>query len=265
MNNRINRRLQQLRDTRRKALVTYLVAGDPDVESSLDAMHAMVEAGVDLIELGVPFSDPAAEGPTIQRAHERALEKSVGLETVFNLLERFRETDHETPVLLMGYANPIEWTGVERFAERAAAAGADGILTVDLPPEEAMEYQQSFAKYNLSSIFLIAPTTQEKRVAEIAGAASGFIYYVSLKGVTGSDRLNASDLAQRVGLVRRYTDLPVCVGFGIKTPQDARLVAEVADGVVIGSSIVDGLVRWSPEQRHQELVNYLGSIRRAID
>ena len=265
MNNRIPDCLEQLNSKGRKALVTYLVAGDPDLETTLEAMHQMVKSGVNLIELGVPFSDPAAEGPTIQRSHERALDNHVGLTTVFELLQKFRQQDPDTPVILMGYANPIEWMGLESFAQRAAQAGADGVLTVDLPPEEAVDYQKAYEKAGLVSIFLVAPTTQPARIKQIADLANGFIYYVSLKGVTGSSKLDASELEERLQLLRQYSSLPVCVGFGIKTAEDAVKVASVADGVVIGSSIVELLDTTPKAERMNALAGYLSEIRNAID
>ena len=244
----------------------YLVAGDTDLEITLRAMHTLVEKGADVIELGVPFSDPAAEGPTIQRGHERALAGHVTLLEVLALVAKFRLTDDITPLVLMGYANPMEWMGTALFSKRAAAAGVDAVLTVDLPPEESAGYTADFEREGLVNIFLIAPTTSDARVASICKAASGFIYYVSLKGVTGSDKLDVDEVRSRVALIRRHTQLPVCVGFGIKTPVAAGLVAPHADGVVIGSAIVEILGADQPaEVRLEQLGQLVADIRKAID
>lgn len=262
--NRITARLAACREQGKKALITYLVAGDPDLQTTLESMHGMVAAGVDLIELGVPFSDPAAEGPTIQRGHERALANHTRMQDVLGILAKFRQRDQTTPVLLMGYANPIEWIGLEKFADAASMAGADGVLTVDLPPEESSDFSPILAAHNMVNIFLVAPTTSPTRMESIAKAATGFIYYVSLKGVTGSDKLQAGDIAERVAEIRKHSDLPVCVGFGIKSAADAASMAKIADGVVIGSAIVE-LMTSTAGDMQQKLVDYLAEIRAAID
>ena len=264
--NRIDSRLAELKSANKKALVGYLVAGDPSLDASLVAMHSMVEAGVDIIEVGVPFSDPSAEGPSIQRGHERALANKVGLNRIFKMLSEFRVKDNDTPIVLMGYTNPIEWIGIESFAKSAVEAGADGALTVDLPPEEAESYTSVFKEYGLVNIFLIAPTTSDQRRKAIADSASGFLYYVSLKGVTGSAKLDVEEVKSRVAQIRECSDLPVCVGFGIKTAESAAEVSSFADGVVIGSAIVDILSKCdSAEQVVANLKPYLSEIRRAID
>lgn len=266
MTNRIESCLEQLRSQKKKALVAYLVAGDPNLKASLAAMHTMVQSGVDIIELGVPFSDPSAEGPSIQRGHERALANKIGLGTIFELLADFRKTNSTTPVVLMGYTNPVEWMGIETFAQRARKAGADGVLTVDLPPEEAQSYTSAFEKSGLVNVFLIAPTTSDERMQAIADMASGFLYYVSLKGVTGSAKLDVTEVKSRVEQINQCSDLPVCVGFGIKTAEAAAAVAEYADGVVIGSAIVDLLSQChSEKQVLDQLQPYLSEIRSAID
>lgn len=264
--NRIDSRLAALDSENKKALVAYLVAGDPSIEASLAAMHCMVKNGVDIIELGVPFSDPSAEGPSIQRGHERALANNIGLKDVFNLVAEFRKADQETPIVLMGYTNPIEWMGIEAFAKQAVETGVDGALTVDLPPEEAIAYTSIFKEYGLVNIFLIAPTTSDARMQSIVDSASGFLYYVSLKGVTGSAKLDVSEVKERVATIRNCSDLPVCVGFGIKTAESAAAVSRFASGVVIGSAIVDILGKCtSAEQTVSELEPYLTAIRNAID
>ena len=225
----------------RKAVVPYVVAGDPFADITVDLMHALAEAGADVIELGVPFSDPMSEGPVIQRGHERALEHGIRLRHVIDTVAQFRERNDTTPVLLMGYANPVEHMGYERFADRAAAAGVDALLTVDIPPEEVAAINEELRRVAIDNILLVAPTTPPERRARIVGAASGFIYYVSLKGVTGAANIDQADVARQVDELRRHSSLPVCVGFGIKDGASAATVAEVADGVVIGSALVQRL------------------------
>lgn len=264
--NRIDSRFASLKTQNKTALVAYLVAGDPNLQASLAAMHCMVEAGVDIIEVGVPFSDPSAEGPSIQRGHERALANKVGLRNIFQLVADFRKTDRDTPIVLMGYTNPIEWMSIESFAQQAQQAGVDGALTVDLPPEEAEGYTSVFKQYGLVNIFLIAPTTSDARMQSIADVASGFVYYVSLKGVTGSVKLDVAEVKTRVESINQCSGLPVCVGFGIKNAESAAAVADYADGVVIGSAIVDLLSQCqSDEEVVQQLKPYLSEIRQAID
>lgn len=230
-----------LRAEGRKAVVPYVVAGDPFADITVDLMHALAEAGADVIELGVPFSDPMSEGPVIQRGHERALERGIRLRHVIDTVAQFRERNDTTPVLLMGYANPVEHMGYERFADRAAAAGVDALLTVDIPPEEVAAINEELRRVAIDNILLVAPTTPPERRARIVGAASGFIYYVSLKGVTGAANIDQADVARQVDELRRHSSLPVCVGFGIKDGPSAATVAEVADGVVIGSALVQRL------------------------
>ena len=264
--NRIDSRLAELETQNKKALVAYLVAGDPHIEATLAAMHCMVKSGVDIIELGVPFSDPSAEGPSIQRGHERALANNIGLQDVFALVSEFRKVDQNTPIVLMGYTNPIEWMGIEAFADQSIKAGVDGALTVDLPPEEAVAYTSIFQQYGLVNIFLIAPTTSDARMQSIVDSASGFLYYVSLKGVTGSAKLDVEEVKARVSTIRNCSDLPVCVGFGIKTAEAAAAVSSFSSGVVIGSAIVDILGKCTnADQAVSELKPYLTEIRKAID
>lgn len=235
---RIEERFAQLRRTGRKALVPFITAGDPHPDATLALMHAMVAAGVDLIELGVPFSDPMADGPVIQRAAERALSQGVSLRGVLDIVRRFRERDANTPVVLMGYLNPIETLGHAAFVEAARQAGVDGFLTVDLPPEEAEELVAACRRNRVDPIFLVAPNTAPERLPLIADVAGGFVYYVSLKGVTGAAHLDVADVARQVGRIREAIDLPVGVGFGIHDAASAAQVAAVADAVVVGSALV---------------------------
>jgi tryptophan synthase alpha chain len=224
-----------------KVLIPFMTAGDPDPAWSVPLMHALVEAGADLIELGVPFSDPMADGPVIQLASERAIEKHVSLKTVLGMVADFRKSNDMTPVVLMGYMNPVEHYGSEGFPADAAAAGADGLLLVDCPPEERGELGTAMQAAGLDGICLIAPTTTRERVRAICNLASGFIYYVSLKGITGAGQLNSAELTGPVRQIRSFSDLPVAVGFGIKNAEMAVSVAASADGVVIGSALVEAL------------------------
>ncbi len=235
---RLEARFAQLRASGRKALIPYVTAGDPQKETTVPLMHAMVAAGADIIELGVPFSDPMADGPMIQRAAERALAHGTSIHDVLAMVREFRQQDGVTPVVLMGYLNPIEVMGYERFARAAAQAGVDGVITVDLPPEEAADLLREFAHHQLAPVFLIAPTTPPDRVQTICAQARGFVYYVSMKGVTGASHLDYASIAEKIQLIRRYTDLPVGVGFGIKDVQTAAGAAANADAVVVGSAVV---------------------------
>ena len=240
---RIAGRFQQLAQQGRKALIPYVVAGDPGLDVTLPLMHALVGSGADIIELGVPFSDPMSEGPVIQLAHERALANKTRLRDVLELVAAFRQQDNETPVLLMGYANPVVRMGFETFADAAAAAGVDALLTVDIPPEEVEGINTQLRRVGMDTIFLVAPTTPAPRIERIVGEASGFIYYVSLKGVTGAGHLDVDDVAHHIGMIREYTQLPVAVGFGIRDAASARAVAAVADGVVVGSALVGAMAQ----------------------
>ncbi|MEZ5572370.1 MAG: tryptophan synthase subunit alpha [Halioglobus sp.] len=240
---RIAGRFQQLAKEGRTALIPYIVAGDPTQEVTVPLMHRLVAAGADIIELGVPFSDPMAEGPVIQLGHERALANGTTLSKVLELVRAFRQTDTATPVLLMGYANPVMRMGYAHFADAAAAVGLDGLLTVDIPPEEVDDINSELKRVGLDNIFLVAPTTPVKRIERIAERASGFIYYVSLKGVTGAGHLDTGEVADRVAAIRQYSQLPVAVGFGIKDAVSARAVAVVADGVVVGSALIDAMAK----------------------
>ncbi len=235
---RIAGRFEQLAREGRRAVIPYIVAGDPDLASAVPLMHALVAEGADIIELGVPFSDPMAEGPVIQLAHERALAHGTSLRDALDVVRRFRADDDSTPVLLMGYANPVEHMGYAAFADAAAAAGLDGLLTVDIPPEEVEPVNRELHRVGLDNIFLVAPTTPADRIARIVAEASGFIYYVSLKGVTGAGHLDTADVAAHLERIRALTSLPVAVGFGIRDADSAARVAGVADGVVVGSALI---------------------------
>ena len=264
--NRIQITLDALAAAKRKALVSYIVAGDPGIETSVPLMHQLVASGTDIIELGVPFSDPSAEGPIIQRAHERALENKIGMSDLFAIVRQFRQGDQKTPVVLMGYANPVEWMGYRAFAESSAQAGVDAALTVDIPPEEAGELDCILQEKGLCNIFLIAPTTTAERIGTIVTMASGFIYTIALKGVTGAASLNVRAVTEKLGQIRQKTDLPLCVGFGIKDAESARAIARVADGVVVGSAIVDAVARASSqEQALGDLDKLVSDMRAAID
>jgi tryptophan synthase alpha chain len=236
---RIQTCLQQLQAQNKKALIPYIVAGDPDQHATLATLHAMVKAGANILELGVPFSDPMAEGPVIQKGHERALAAGMSLHGILKLVQDFRSVDTTTPIVLMGYANPIEHMGYSQFADAAAAVGVDGVLTVDIPPEEATELNAELKRAGIDTIFLLAPTTTDERAKHICELATGYLYYVSLKGVTGAGNLDTAEVRSKLAQFRTYTSLPICVGFGIKDAESARLIAENADGVVVGSVLVE--------------------------
>ncbi|WP_165008356.1 tryptophan synthase subunit alpha [Neisseria yangbaofengii] len=221
-----------------KALIPYITVGDPDTDTTLALMHSLVENSADILELGVPFSDPMADGPTIQRAAERALKNHVSLKDVLNVVRRFREQNTRTPVVLMGYLNPIHKMGYEAFAQAAAEAGVDGVLTVDSPAETIEPLQKALESRGIDCIFLIAPTTTEARIQTIAKLAGGFVYYVSLKGVTGAAGLDTDEVSRKIELLRKYIDIPIGVGFGINNAESARKIGAVADAVIVGSRIV---------------------------
>lgn len=265
---RISLRLNEAKASGRKILVTYIVNGDPHPDVTLPTMHALVAQGVDVIELGVPFSDPMAEGPVIQKGHERALVHNTSLTSTLELVRQFRHDNSETPVVLMGYANPVERFGYQAFARAAADAGVDGLLTVDLPPEEVSLLKDELDAVGLDNIFLLAPTTRLERAQKIAEYASGFLYYVSLKGVTGAGHLDVDAIKNKLLEFGKLTDLPMCVGFGIKDPATAKAVAQLADGVVIGSVLVEkmGALEGQPPAAIAAAVGDIaGSIRQALD
>ena len=264
---RIEQCFAKLRAEGRKALIPYVTAGDPEPGMTLPLMHALVDAGVDVIELGVPFSDPMADGPVIQLAMERALAHQVGLRDVLDMVRSFRETNQTTPVALMGYLNPVEHMGYDVFAREATEAGVDGVLLVDLPPEEAEDVVPVFRQYGLDSIFLLAPTTTLERARKICSQASGYVYYVSLKGVTGSAALDVTDVANKLEQLRSATDLPIGVGFGIRDGASAAAEAGVADGVVVGSVLVNQIAAHvaEPEQARSSIVEVIREMRAAMD
>jgi tryptophan synthase alpha chain len=222
----------------RKALVPFITTGDPNPGFTLPLMHAMVEAGVDIIELGIPFSDPMADGPVIQRASERALAHKMSLRRVLALVAEFRKTNQQTPVVLMGYVNPIEIFGYENFADAAKLADVDGVLTVDLPPEEASEYGSLLKARGIDPIFLLAPNSTDERIKKMDALGRGYLYYVSLKGVTGAGHLNIADVKAKLQQIRANTQLPVAIGFGVKDAAMAKTIADIGDGAVIGSALI---------------------------
>lgn len=264
---RLQTRFAALKAAGRKALIPYVTAGDPTPEHTVAIMHASVAAGADVLELGVPFSDPMADGPVIQAACERALKHDVSLTDVLGLVARFREQDQETPVVLMGYCNPLEVAGYEQFAKAAAAAGVDGVLTVDMPPEEGKAAFAAMRAEGLDPVFLVAPTSTAARLQAICAEATGFVYYVSLKGVTGSASLDVDAVATKVAQIREYTPLPVGVGFGISDGKSAAAVAKVADAVIIGSAMIQQLQSVEPSEAAltQAATDFLSEVRAALD
>jgi len=264
---RISACFEELKSKNRKALIPYVTAGDSHPEVTVPLMHAMVDAGADIIELGVPFSDPMADGPVIQAACERALEHNVSLSDVLAMVTAFRVDNQQTPVVLMGYLNPVEVMGYESFAKRASEAGVDGVLTVDMPPEEADDLIAAFDNNNLDPIFLVSPESTEKRFKVIAEKSRGFIYYVSLKGVTGVKAIDTDAVAAKLKELKAFTDLPIGVGFGIKDASSAAAVAGVADAVVVGSAIVKRVEANVGNQNkiQSEIQLLLSDLRQAMD
>jgi len=264
---RLATRFVQLKKQGRVALIPYITAGDPQPAVTVALMHALVGAGADVLELGVPFSDPMADGPVIQQAAERALKHHVSLRHVFDMVREFRQQDSSTPVVLMGYLNPIEVLGYAEFAKDAAQAGVDGVLTVDLPPEEAEEFVPAMRAQGLDPIFLLAPTSDAQRLRRILAVASGFVYYVSLRGVTGAAHLDLTEVRAKVSAIKKQTTLPVGVGFGIGTPEDAARVAAFADAVVVGSALVKRIAALAatPDKIPAQAATFLASLRAAMD
>ena len=247
------------------ALIPYITAGDPHPKFTVSLMHTLVENGADMIELGVPFSDPMADGPVIQRASERALLHKVGLTAVLEMVKTFRETDQNTPIILMGYANPIEAIGAVAFADRAKAADADGVITVDYPPEECGEFVKELRARDIDPVFLLSPTTEPKRVELIVNQASGFVYYVSLKGVTGAANLDIVEVAARVASIRQHSNLPVGVGFGIRDAATAKATAAIADAVVIGSRMVLAIEASNEGNLLSNVATLMAELKTAVD
>lgn len=262
---RIQTVFEQLKNQQRKALIPFITAGDPNPQQTVPMMHALAQGGADMIELGVPFSDPMADGPTIQRASERALVHNIGLRDVLNMVAEFRQQNANTPVVLMGYGNPIEAMGWAQFAQRCAEVGVDGVLTVDFPPEESGEAFKHLAQYNIDPIFLLAPTSAPERVEAVVAAARGFIYYVSLRGVTGAANLDLADVAEKVAAIRGKTSLPVGVGFGVRDAATAKAVAEIADAVVVGSRMVQEVENSNEQNVAANLAKLTQELRAAID
>ncbi len=264
---RLQQTFNDLRTKNRKALIPYITAGDPSVAITVPLMHAMVAAGSDVIELGVPFSDPMADGPTIQRASERALAQNVSLSDVLKLVQTFRQQDDKTPIVLMGYLNPIEVMGYEEFANRAAAVGVDGVLIVDMPPEETGGLSGHLKNNAIDMIFLLAPNSTEKRLRKIISIASGYLYYVSLKGVTGAGHLDLDSVEQKLKQIRALTDMPIGVGFGVKDAETARSIGSLADGVVVGSALIEQIESCleSPDTALQAVSKVLKSMRSGLD
>ena len=261
--NRIDAKLAALESAGRKALVPFVTAGDPSLQATVPVLHALVQAGADLLELGVPFSDPMADGPVIQRSSERALARGAGLDYVFGCVRGFRERDAATPVVLMGYLNPVEIRGAGRFARDAAAAGVDGVLLVDLPPEEAEAFEAAFAAHGLALIRLLAPTTPQARVERVLAGARGYLYCVSFAGVTGADALDPAAAGARIAALRGRSPVPVLAGFGIKDAASAAGMAAHADGVVVGSALVAALaVAADPADAAR---GFLAPLRAALD
>ena len=264
---RLKKKFDALRAAGRKALIPYITAGDPDPRATVPLMHALVQAGADVLELGVPFSDPMADGPVIQLACERALRHGTGLWNILDMVAEFRRQDATTPVVLMGYLNPIETRGLGEFARRARAAGLDGVLTVDLPVEEAPEYLPALREQGLDCVFLLAPTSSPARIRAIAREASGYLYYVSLKGVTGAATLDVAGVDAKLKEIRAHTSLPLAVGFGIRDAASAKAIGRLADGVVVGSALVSEIEKnlQQPENLPGVLAAKLRPLREALD
>jgi len=262
---RIQTTFERLARQGKKALIPYVTAGDPRPEITVPLMHALAGAGADVIELGVPFSDPMADGPVIQRSSERALRNHVGLDRVLEFVAEFRKSDAQTPLVLMGYANPIEAMGLKLFADAARAAGVDGVLVVDYPPEESAELAEMLRARGIDMIFLLAPTSSPARIEQVARLASGYIYYVSLRGTTGAKHLDLDDVAKKLPAIRSKSRLPVGVGFGIRDGETARAVAHVADAVVIGSRIIQEIEQAASNACVEKGAKLLKEFRKAID
>jgi tryptophan synthase alpha chain len=262
---RIQSTLSALAANNKKGLIPFITAGDPAAELTVPLMHALVAGGADVIELGVPFSDPMADGPVIQRASERALANGVGLRQVLQFVREFRKSNQNTPVVLMGYANPIERMGIAAFIDAASDAGVDGVLVVDYPPEECEEFAASMKEKGLDAIFLLAPTSTDERIGQVGKIASGYVYYVSLKGVTGSGHLDLQAVADMIPRIKKQVNVPVGVGFGIRDAQTAKAIASVSDAVVIGSRIIQELENTPRDRAVQAVQTFIAGIRKALD
>lgn len=262
---RIAKVFEKLRGSGRKALIPYVTAGDPDPTVTVPVLHAMVDAGADMIEVGVPFSDPMADGPVIQRSSERALKHGTGLNDVLKMVSEFRARDSTTPVILMGYANPIEAIGQSVFVDAASKAGVDGVIVVDYPPEECAAFASMLRERAMDLIFLLAPTSTRKRIEEVAKMASGYIYYVSLKGTTGAGHLDLVDVEENVARIRAVTSLPVGVGFGIRDGATARAICAFADAAIIGSRVIQEIEASGPLAAPGRVAAFLKEVRAAMN
>jgi tryptophan synthase alpha chain len=264
---RIAATFEILKKDNRKALIPFITAGDPDPSITVKLMHALVEAGASMLELGVPFSDPMADGPVIQRASERALEHDVSMTDVFGMVKAFRETDADTPIILMGYLNPVEVMGYAKFASDAASAGVDGAIIVDMPPQEADDLLVEMKANNVDPIFLLAPTSTDERIKMITSAASGFVYYVSLKGVTGAATLDIKAVEDKITQIRKHTSLPIGVGFGISDADKAQQMSRIGDAVIVGSALVKQIE--ANRDDHDAIMtaakDLIGGMRQAMD
>lgn len=264
---RIDQVFASLKQDNRQALIPYITAGDPHPSITVSMMHELVTAGADIIELGVPFSDPMADGPTIQLACERALLHNTSLRDVLAMVNEFRQQDTSTPVVLMGYLNPVEAMGYQTFVDAAVAAGVDGVLMVDLPPEEASDVADLFHSAGLDMVYLIAPTTTDERIQSIGQSGSGYVYYVSLKGVTGSSALDIDDVSRNLQRIRQHVSIPVGVGFGIQNGETAAAVGQISDGVIVGSVLVNQIAENAdnPELAKSCVSEIVRSMRDAMD
>jgi tryptophan synthase alpha chain len=264
---RISQCFEKLKNDGQTALIPYVTAGDPEPWVTVPILHAMVDAGANILELGIPFSDPMSDGPVIQKACERALKNDVTLNHVLDMVRQFRDKDKTTPIVLMGYANPLEAMGYEAFAKKAQEVGVDGVLTVDMPPEESNEFMTLMKAHDIDTIFLVAPTTSKERMHKIAQAANGFIYYVSIKGVTGTASIDVSEVSEKLAELRDCTTLPLGVGFGIRDGKSAAAVSEVADAVVVGSTLVKCIAEHAknPEILPEALAGLIAEMRHAIN
>ena len=259
--NRLTKRLADLKKQNKKALVAYLVAGDPDIESTLQLMNLFVESGVDVLEIGVPFTDPIAEGPIIQKAHDRALEKNISLTAIFEMVQKFRETDNTTPIVLMGYLNTF--LSHKKIIEENKKDSVDSILVVDIPGELNLA-DYGIKNQNINTISLISPTTNKDRIKSIANNSTGFVYYVTLRGVTGASNLNIDEITKNIEEIKKYASVPTLAGFGIKSPDDARLLSSCSDGVIIGSSIVQMIEESSQSKEFDRIAQYISELKQAI-
>lgn len=264
---RLNQKLSQLKAMQRTALIPFITAGDPNPEFTVPALHAMVKAGADIIEVGVPFSDPMADGPVIQRASERALAHKMSLRKTLDLIRQFRESDTTTPVVVMGYLNPIEALGYQGFIDKASAAGVDGVLTVDMPPEESGEFLSLLKQSEIAPIFLLAPNSTDPRIRKMGELGRGYLYYVALKGVTGAAHLDLAEVEQKLARIRELTHLPLAVGFGVKSAETAAALGRFADAVVVGSALVSLIeaAEGNTAQALSAIVALIQSMRQALD